>query len=104
MNKLSIAISLVLALSSCSSSWVQLTPEGEGVTQFPLANVSNCSRLGSTRASTLKKMLFLDRNRSKLEQELVTLARNEAGTMGGNAIVSESAIADGAQRFGVYRC
>lgn len=104
MNKLSIAVGLALALSNCSSSWVQLTAEGEGVIQLPLANVTGCTRIGSTRSSTLNKMLFLDRNSARLELELVTLARNEAGTMGGNAVVSESAIADGQQRFGVYRC
>jgi hypothetical protein len=49
-------------------------------------------------------MLFLDRNSARLELELVTLARNEAGTMGGNAVVAESVITDGQQRFGVYRC
>ncbi|MFT4861954.1 MAG: hypothetical protein ACI95C_001166 [Pseudohongiellaceae bacterium] len=104
MNKLFIATTLVLALSNCSSSWVQLTIEGEGVIQLPLASASNCTRIGSTRSSTLNKMLFLDRNRVRLELELVTLARNEAGTMGGDAVVAESAIADGQQRFGVYRC
>ena len=104
MLKLFIAFIAVLTLSNCASTWVQLTPEGEKVVQLPLANVSNCTRIGSTRSSTLNKMLFLERNRAKLELELVTLARNEAGTTGGNAIVAESEIADGQQRFGVYRC
>jgi hypothetical protein len=104
MRNLIVVTTLALALSSCSSSWVQLTTEGQGVVQLPLANVSNCARIGSTRSSTLNKMLFLDRNSARLELELVTLARNEAGTMGGNAIVAESAIADGQQRFGVYSC
>lgn len=104
MSKLIIATTLALALSNCSSSWVQLTTEGQGVVQLPLPSASNCTRIGSTRSSTLNKMLFLDRNSARLELELVTLARNEAGTMGGNAVVAESVITDGQQRFGVYRC
>jgi hypothetical protein len=35
---------------------------------------------------------------------LLTLARNEAGSMGVNVVVPESLIDKGQQSFGVYRC
>ena len=39
-----------------------------------------------------------------MQDELLRLARNEAGSMGGNAIVPESVIEEGRQTFGVYSC
>lgn len=96
------AISAVL-LISCSS-WVQLTGEGESVLLLPLSGVTSCKRIGGTRSSTLNKILFKERNFTRLEEELNTLARNEAGSMGGDVIVIESPISDGNRRFGVYKC
>ncbi|MBL4573298.1 MAG: DUF4156 domain-containing protein, partial [Gammaproteobacteria bacterium] len=40
----------------------------------------------------------------RLQEELLTLARNEAGRMGGNTVVPESLIDGGEQDFGVYNC
>lgn len=98
-----LGIFLLLAVSSCTN-WVQLTSEGEDVILLPLGQVSSCSRIGSVNATTLNKILFAPRNAEKLEKELILLGRNEAGSMGGNAIVSESRITEGSKRFGVYRC
>lgn len=97
-------ISLTVIVCVSCSSWVQLTSEGEPVLLLPESGVASCTRIGSTRSSTLNKILFSERNRARLEEELITLARNEAGSMGGDAITVESPITDGVQRFGVYRC
>jgi hypothetical protein len=103
MTKALITAIGVVMLVGCSS-WVQLTSEGESVMLLPESGVASCTRVGGTRSSTLNKILFTQRNRLRLEEELATLARNEAGSMGGDAIVVESPISDGTQRFGVYRC
>jgi hypothetical protein len=103
MTKALITAIGAVMLVSCSS-WVQLTSEGESVMLLPESGVASCTRVGGTRSSTLNKILFTQRNRLRLEEELATLARNEAGSMGGDAIVVESPISDGTQRFGVYRC
>lgn len=103
MIKVMLTVVAVIALSSCSN-WVQLTAAGESVLLLPESGVTSCTRVGSTRSSTLNKILFSERNRVRLEEELATLARNEAGSMGGNAITVESPISDGTRRFGVYRC
>ena len=103
MTKALITAIGAVMLVSCSS-WVQLTSEGESVMLLPESGVASCTRVGGTRSSTLNKILFTQRNRLRLEEELATLARNEAGSMGGDAIVVESPISDGSQRFGVYRC
>lgn len=102
MHKSLMALSLGLCLSACN--WVQLTSEGRGVQLSQANQVQSCNRIGSTRSQTLGKLLVVERGSNKLQNELVTLARNEAGTMGGNTIVPESVISEGQQTFGVYRC
>lgn len=99
------ASTLLLAgmlLASCT--WVQLTSEGQSVSVRQADDVAACQRLGRTQSQTTKSVLLIDRNRDKLSQELITLARNEAGSLGGNTIAAESGIAEGRQSFGVYRC
>jgi hypothetical protein len=103
MTKALISAIGAVVLVGCSS-WVQLTGQGEGVILLPESGVATCTRIGGTRSSTLNKILFAKRNLTRLEEELNTLARNEAGSMGGDAIVIESPISDGTQRFGVYKC
>ncbi len=103
MTKALITAIGAVMLIGCSS-WVQLTNEGKSVMLLPESGVASCARVGGTRSNTLNKILFTQRNRLRLEEELATLARNEAGSMGGDAIVIESPINDGTQRFGVYRC
>lgn len=103
MTKALITAIGAVMLVSCSS-WVQLTSEGESVMLLPESGVASCTRVGGTRSSTLNTILFTQRNRLRLLEELATLARNEAGSMSGDAIVIESPISDGTQRFGVYRC
>jgi hypothetical protein len=53
---------------------------------------------------TLGKIVVVERGSQRLQDELLTLARNEAADLGGDTVVPESLIADGSQVFGVYRC
>ena len=94
---------LLLLFSACSS-WVQLTAEGQVVRIMDANQLANCGRIGRASAQTMNEILFVERNRGRLEDELRTLARNEGGRMGGNVIVAESEISDGSQQFGVYSC
>lgn len=98
-----ISLSLLsLTLTACT--WVQLTSEGEGVRLAGAAQVANCERIGSATARTLGEIVTVERGGGKLQTELLTLARNEAGRMGGNTVVPESLINDGQQSYGVYTC
>ncbi len=99
----SIITFLFLSLSACST-WVQLTAEGQVVRILDANQATNCGRIGNARAQTMNKILFIERNRQRLEDELRTLARNEGGRIGGNVVVAESEIADGSQNFGVFSC
>ncbi len=95
-------LAIHLLLSGCS--WVSPTPSATTVKVLNAKAVKNCQRLGSASAKSLAKLGFIKRNRDKLQQELNTLARNQAADMGGNAVVAESPIENGQQQFGVYRC
>lgn len=102
MLKLVPVLLLSAAISSCT--WVGVAVEGENVRLAQASEVGDCSRLGRTRSKTLNKIVGIGRGADKLQEELVVLARNEGGVMGGNVIVAESLIEEGEQSFGVYSC
>ena len=99
-----LAIIIILAAVGGCSNWVGLTVEGEGVRLATAAEISNCSRLGRTRPQTLDRIGGVERGAERLQEELLRLARNDAGAMGGNVIVPESLIEEGEQVFGIYSC
>ncbi len=91
-----------LFLTACT--WVQLTAEGQAVSVAEPSQVSQCTRVGRTTARTLNEVVTVDRSAEKLQEELLILARNDAGDMGGNTIVPETVIREGSQVFAVYTC
>ena len=93
----------LILLTSCNN-WVQLLPEGAEVSLKTPTDVSTCRRIGTTSAQTLSKLIVVERGAERLQNELLTLARNQAGRMNANAIVPQSLIEEGKQRFGVYSC
>lgn len=95
---------MVLILAACSSSWVQLTPEGQRVSLATAAQISNCRRVGVANVNAIDSIAFVNRGANRLQEELVSLARNEAGEAGGNRVVPESTINEGRQTFGIYQC
>ncbi|MCB1666162.1 MAG: DUF4156 domain-containing protein [Pseudomonadales bacterium] len=103
MHKPLLLLSLCAAFSACSN-WVNVTSAGMLVSVATPAEVTQCTRLGSANTNALSEIGFVQRGSEKLQQELIDLARNEAGDMGGNRIVVESPITEGRQSFGVYRC
>lgn len=103
MLKPVLLIGICATLSACGT-WVNVTSAGRLVTVATPEQVSACTRLGSSTTNALREIVFVERGTSKLQQELIDLARNEAGDMGGNRIVVETPITDGRQTFGVYRC
>ena len=91
-----------VGLTGCS--WVQVTADGENVRAATLSEVANCTRVGTTTTQTLSRVVVVQRGGNQMQEELLTLARNEAAGIGGNVVVPESVITDGEQTFGVYRC
>jgi len=89
-------------LSSCT--WVRVTPEGQNVRLLTQSQVAACQRIGTTTSTTTSKVIVIPRGSESVQTELVDLARNEAGLMGGNAIVADGTVIEGRQRFIVYGC
>ena len=99
-----IAFILIGVIPLSCSNWVQVTSSGTAVRLLTIQEVEDCDRIGSAGAQTLGSVVGLERGAERLQDELSRIARNEAGDMGGNAIVPESVISDGRQAFGVYLC
>ena len=85
-------------------TWVETTPGGESVSVASADAVTQCERKGKVTVSLKSRVAGVERKATKVATELATLARNEGAQLGGDTVVAESAVADGSQVFGVYRC
>ena len=102
MRNIQFLFSLLFIVSGCT--WVQLTSAGEQV-EIPAANqIANCERIGRATSTTMDRLVLVDRSSARQQEELFTLARNEAANMGGNVIVASNNVSNGRQQFDVYRC
>ena len=90
-----------IALSGCS--FVQLSDGGAGVAQMAVGDVSNCREVGVVSSQTRAKVL-INRAEDSVREELTVLARNQAATLGANAIVPIGEPENGTQSFRAYAC
>ncbi|WP_218943617.1 DUF4156 domain-containing protein [Exilibacterium tricleocarpae] len=97
-------VASIILVASAGCAWVELTPGARDVAVISAEEAEGCKLVGRTTARSLDKVAFVSRSERKLAVELATLARNDAAEMGGNAVVAQSAIEDGARRFAVYSC
>lgn len=92
----------VCVVSGCT--WVEPTDRANQVALISASDAVSCTKIGSTTSKVLDKIGFIDRSKTKQNEELTTLAKNEAARMGGNAISTDGVINDGRQTFLVYNC
>lgn len=97
------ALTVLLALP-VGCTWVKLDKDAVGVVVVPADSVTDCQRVGSTTSTTRAKVGVYERGEDQVNEELVTLAKNSAASMGGNSLVAEAPPKDGKQTFTVYRC
>jgi hypothetical protein len=96
---------LLLATAlAAGCTWVEATPEGDEVRVVPGDRVSGCNHLGELSVYTKADVGGIDRSPNKIQQELETLARNEAATMNADTIVAVTQITNGRRTYQVYRC
>ncbi|MCP4077849.1 MAG: DUF4156 domain-containing protein [Gammaproteobacteria bacterium] len=93
---------LIFSLSACTM--VKLTAEGEKARVLSAEEVTKCTYVGKTTSTTTEKALGVKRHEDALNLELVSLARNAAGRLGGDTVVAEGPEKEGRQSFRVYRC
>ncbi len=101
MKKVMVLFSITLLSYGCS--FVKVSDNGALVAQAKAPDVVNCESLGEVESQTRDRVL-ISRNRGSVRQELIDLARNQAASMGANAIVPASEPLDGRQKFYIYRC
>ena len=93
---------LILCLAGCT--WVKTTPEGEKVRVLEPSEVGSCKRIGQTTVTGKANVAGIERNQTKVAQELSTLARNSAADIGGDTVVPLTDIQGDRQIFAVYKC
>ncbi len=97
-------VGAALAGSLASCTWVDLKPQGEKVRQLAPQEVRRCKLLGHVTTSTAATIGFIARGKSTVQEEVNRLARNNAGSMGGDTVVPTGPLLEGEQSFNVYRC
>lgn len=90
-----------LLLTGCT--WVKVSEDASDITLKTEESVADCKRVGEVNTSTKHKVLGVSRNKKKVQIELDTLARNEAASMGANALVRVST-KEGRSSYLAYRC
>lgn len=104
IRRTAIALAGVFALSSAPGcAWAPLRSEGEPV-RVLRTQADDCVEVGQATARTRAYLGPFRRSIKVVNRELETLARNEAGAMGGNALRPRGPSREGAQRFDVLRC
>ena len=99
-----IAASLI-ALAATACTWVPIEADGKAVRVLASGTVpAGCEQKGEVVVSVKNKVGFYNRNPLRVQEELETLARNEAPSAGANAVQAEGKPADGSQRFNAFRC
>lgn len=99
-----VVMGLVMGLLLASCQWVKPTSGSESISLVKPGHAENCQKIGMTRSKVKDGLGVVKRKGSKVTQELVTLAKNEAVKLGGDTIVATGDIVEGEQEFDVYKC
>jgi len=94
-----------IATAATACTWVPIAPEGKAIRVIPAGQaVAGCEQKGEVVVSVKNKVGFYNRNPLRVQEELETLARNEAPSAGANAVQAQGQPVDGSQRFNAYQC
>lgn len=88
--------------SACT--WVKPVDGSDQVVLVKADNVVGCEKLGHTTSFVKDNVAGLTRNQETVTEELVTLGKNQAVKMGGDAIVQSEPLKDGKVGFDIYKC
>ncbi|MCC2624827.1 MAG: hypothetical protein K0R14_700 [Burkholderiales bacterium] len=97
-----LSFTAVTVLTACS--FVSLDPQARDVNVAEDAkSLAGCKSLGNTNVSLWSKADTFQ-SHTKTEEQLDTLARNQAATMGGNTVVPHPSAEAGQRTYSVYNC
>ncbi len=99
-------VALVLLTCVClmACTWVKPEEGAQDIALVKPAHVETCKKLGTASATSKSKVLGITRGERKVAEELLVLAKNEALSLGGDTLVSETSPEEGQQHFSVYKC
>lgn len=97
-----VGVAAAVMVSGCT--FVKPTQHADEVLVLKPHQTRECEQLRRSTSQVLDKIWFINRNREKMAEELEILARNTAAEIGGNAVVADSEIDAGKQRFIIYNC
>ena len=92
----------VIFLPACT--WIEPTKESSAVTLVKPFNVKSCKKLSTTTATVTQKVGIITRSDETVTEELITLAKNKAASLGGDSIVARGPLVDGSMTFDIYKC
>lgn len=96
---------VLLAASLGACTWVPMRDGAQAVRVLALgAATPGCTRLGEIEGNVTDKVVFYERNALRVQEELETMARNEAVGLGGNTVVPLEAVREGRHRYAAFRC
>ncbi|AVQ05449.1 TPA: DUF4156 domain-containing protein [Xanthomonas vasicola pv. zeae] len=98
-------LSVLIATTTAACTWVPIEQSGKSVQVLPAGPVpAGCQQQGEVVVTVKSKVGFYNRNPLRVQEELETLARNEAPGANANAVQAQGQPADGSQRFNAFRC
>lgn len=99
------ALIAVFAAAATACTWVE--PDARGIEVAvapPTQDLGGCVRRGEVTVSVKADIAGIDRNALKVRDELESLARNEAATLGATHVQALEDPHDGEQRYAAYDC
>ena len=103
MRKFLCVLLLLPVVSACT--WVKMAP---GAKEVRVAradqDLSACTKRGEVSVSVKDRLGPYERNDLRVRDELETLARNEAPSLGADTVQPKNQPTDGEQRFLAFRC
>ena len=93
-----------LGLIAGACTWVEPDAGGRAVRVAYAGDLSSCARKGEVTVSVKADIAGIDRKALKVQDELESLARNEAAEIGADTVQALEEPRGGEQRFAAYSC
>lgn len=98
-------LGMMIAMPLAACSWgIKLDSAGTKIRVAWNDDVSACRDLGKITVSVLDNVGPIDRRKTKVNDELEIMARNEGASMGADTIKPLAEPHDGEQSWGAYAC
>ena len=94
-------VAATLATASCT--WVHMAP-GASAVKVVSGPPAGCEQRGEVEVSVKDNVAFYDRKPLRVQEELETLARNEAPGLGADTVQPLGPPNAGSQRYAAWKC